>query len=317
MINFTTIGNNSAQRLDDYVTEFSWSDGIPTESAVATKTGVFIGGATSGFRITAPADTNSRMLKVYVGLYGAQGKFQAYLSDQSAPAYTDSSLRSLTVYDSAYTNYTLDYRAASAGQMLIVEFTGRTLFDADYGNVSLAAVTLSGASLPANAPPTVAISRPTNGAAFTAAADITITAEASDSDGKVSLVEFFQNDTELGGVTNSAYVFTWTNVSAGNYTLTAKATDDRGEVAVSAPINIIVNNTTIAPITLLSPLGRGNRFSFSFATEFNRSYTVEHTTSLSPAGWQTLTNMAGDGGVVTATDSIQSETQQFYRVKAQ
>src|SRR5438034_8228659 len=97
--------------------------------------------------------------------------------------------------------YILDYRAAASGQTLIVDFTARTLFDADYGNVSLEAATLSGAGLPTNVPPVVAIMSPTNGATFTAPADITITAEASDSDGTVSLVEFFQADTKLGGVT--------------------------------------------------------------------------------------------------------------------
>src|SRR5438034_11809314 len=66
--------------------------------------------------------------------------------------------------------YILDYRAAASGQTLIVEYTARTLFDADYGNVSLEAATLSGASLP-NAPPSVSVSSPTNNASFTAGAD--------------------------------------------------------------------------------------------------------------------------------------------------
>ncbi len=221
--NFTTIGTNATQRLDDYVTEFSWSDGVPTGSAAPTRTGVFIHGTTNGFRIRAPADTNVRTLKVYAGIYAAEGKFQAYLSDHSAPAYTDTALRGLTVYDNAYTNYTLDYRAASSGQMLFVEFTAKRLFDADYGNVSLEAATL-GASLATNEPPVVAITY---------------------------------------------------------------------------------------------PLVSGNQFSFSFYAESNRTYTIEQTTPLSPVNWQTLTNMIGDGSVITATESIQAEAMQFYRVKVQ
>jgi len=315
--NFTAIGGNNPQRLEDYITEFSWSDGMPTGSTAPTRSGVFIHGSTNGFRITAPADFNSRTLKVYLGLYGAEGKFQAYLSDHSAPAYTDTSFRGLTVYDNAVTNYTLDYRSATSGQMLIVEFTSRTLFDADYGNVSLEAATLSGASLPTNFPPAVAIMSPTNGATYTAPADITITAEASDRDGTVSLVEFFQADTQLGAVTDSTYVFSWTNVDAGSYTLTAKATDAGGANATSIPVNITVNRTPAVPVTLHSLVASSNSFSFSFSTESNRTYTVESTITLSPVDWQTLTNLVGDGSVVTATDSIQAEAQHYYRVKAQ
>jgi hypothetical protein len=501
--NLTIIGTNNTQRLDDYVTQFSWSDGIPIASAAPTKTGVFINGPTNGFRITAPADTSERTLKVYVGLYGAEGKFQAYLSDHSAPAYTDTSLSSIYGNDPAV--YILDYRAASSGQTLIVEWTVKALFDLDYGNVSLEAATLSGANMPTNAPPTVMITSPTNGATFTTPADIPITAEASDSDGRISLVEFFHNDTKLGEATNSPYTFRWTNVASGNYTLTAKATDDleatsssspvsitvanpnappnvtiisptnnatftapadiaitadpsdsdgtislveffqndtklgeatnspyifswtnvtagnyaltarardnlgatnssstiritvirsntpptvaitnptnntlfrapanisiqadasdtdgtvskveffeglnrlgestnapysivwsnalagsysltaratddAGSVATSFPVNVTVNSNSAAPVTLLSPLASNNRFSFSFATESNRIYVVEHTTTLSPVNWQTLTNMLGDGSVVTATDTIQAETPRFYRVKAE
>jgi hypothetical protein len=262
-----------------------------------------------------PADTNGRTLRVYVGLYGAEGKFQAYLSDHSAPAYTDTSLSS--IYGSPPAVYILDYRAASSGQTLTVEYTANALFDFDYGNVSVEAATLSGASLPTNALPTVTITNPTNSAAYTAPASIPITAEASDSDGTVSFVEFFQNNIRLGAATNSPYNFNWTNVGAGNYTLTAKATDNLGGTFSSGPVNLTVTNSTPTPVNLLSPLASGNQFSFSFATESNRTYVIEHTMTLSPVNWQTMTNLVGNGSVVTATNSIQTETQQFFRVKSQ
>src|SRR5439155_1734986 len=251
--NFTTIGTSTIQALQDYVTEFTWSDGAPTGSAGPTRTGVFIHGSTNGFRIMAPADTTGRRLKVFVGLYAAEGKFQAYLSDHSAPAYTDTSLRS-SPYGNDFAVYTLDYRAASSGQTLTVEYTPKTLFDADYGNVSLEAATLSGANLPTNTPPTVAITSPTNSATFTAPANITITAEASDSDGTISRVEFFQNDIKLGAVTNSPYTFSWTSVTAGNYTLTVKATDNLGATSTSSPVSVTVANPNALPtVTITSP----------------------------------------------------------------
>ncbi|MEK6334024.1 MAG: hypothetical protein AABM67_03685 [Acidobacteriota bacterium] len=42
-----------------------------------------------GFQIAVPADTNLHTLKVYVGLWYAQGKLEASLSDASAPIYVD------------------------------------------------------------------------------------------------------------------------------------------------------------------------------------------------------------------------------------
>ena len=312
--NFTTIGTNITQWVQDYVTEFTWSDGTPTGGAGPTRTGVCVHGSTNGFRITAPADTSGRTLKVYVGLYGAEGRFQAYLSDHSAPACTDTSLSS--IYGNPPAVYILDYRAASSGQALIVEYTAGTLFDADYGYVSLQAATLSGASLPTNAPPTVVLTSASSGSTFTAPAEITITATASDSDGSISKVEFFEGGTRLGEATNAPYSTVWSNVVAGSYSITAIATDNSGAVATAIPVNVTVNSATAAPVNCLSPLANGNRFSFSFSTESNRTYLVEHTTSLSPIYWQTLTNVVGDGGVITVADSLQAEPQQFYRVNA-
>ena len=80
--------------------------------------GVFTTGVTTGFELTVPADTTSRTLKLYVGLYGAQGNIQAWLSDFSAAAYTDTTVSN--VFDNAYGVYTLTYAAASSGQMLHV-----------------------------------------------------------------------------------------------------------------------------------------------------------------------------------------------------
>jgi len=313
--NFTKIGTNDTQRLGDNFTAFTWSDGIPTANTNDTRTGVFTYGLTNGFLLSVPADTQSRTLNVYVGLYGAEAKFQAYLSDYSAPAYTDTSLSGLTVYDTAYTNYTLDYRAASSGQTLIVEFTAGTLFDADYGNVSLEAATLSAVSL-TNAPPTVAITNPANSAIFIAPANIVISAKASDDDGSIALVEFFQDGTRLGAATNEPYSFSWTSVSAGNYILTAKATDNLGAATVSTPVAISVTNSPPAAVVIQNPAVSDGAVRFSFATQAGPNYSVQFTDSLARVNWQEVTNFIGAGATVSVTNTTTS-AERFYRVAAQ
>lgn len=101
-----------------------------------------------------------------------------------------------------------------------------------------------------NVPPTVSITAPLNNATFTAPASVTINATAADSDGTVTGVEFFNGSTSLGVDNVAPYSITWSNVAAGAYTLTAKATDDSSAVTTSTPINITVQPpVSCTPVT--------------------------------------------------------------------
>jgi len=91
-----------------------------------------------------------------------------------------------------------------------------------------------------NAPPTVSLTSPAQNATFTALANVAIAATASDSDGTVAQVDFLQGNTLLGSDTTSPYTFTWNNVAAGTYTLTARARDNAGATTASAPVTITV-----------------------------------------------------------------------------
>jgi hypothetical protein len=95
-----------------------------------------------------------------------------------------------------------------------------------------------------NQAPAVSITSPANNASFTAPASITVSANASDADGSISKVEFFQGATKLGEDTSSPYSFAWNSVPAGSYSLTAKATDNTGAVTTSPVISISVVATT-------------------------------------------------------------------------
>jgi hypothetical protein len=96
----------------------------------------------------------------------------------------------------------------------------------------------------ANQAPSVSLTAPANDATYTAPASLTLTANASDVDGSVSKVQFFAGATLLGQSTIAPYSLAWSNVAAGNYTLTAVATDNLGATATSAPIAISVNAAT-------------------------------------------------------------------------
>ena len=143
--NFTPLGTAAVQRYADNFTAFAWSDGTPTSATAGTTTGVFTIGLSNGFALTAPADTNSRKLRIYVGCYAARGHLLAYLSDFSARPYIDTSINDIS-WNNEYAVYEIDYRAASPGQLLNVEYRSLEIFDQVYGNVTLQAATLRSSS---------------------------------------------------------------------------------------------------------------------------------------------------------------------------
>lgn len=100
-------------------------------------------------------------------------------------------------------------------------------------------VTVTG-SVSTNNPPAVTITSPANGAAFAAPATIDFAADASDSDGAIVQVDFYANGSSVGSDTTSPYAITWSNVAAGAYSLTARATDDGGLPTTSNAVTITV-----------------------------------------------------------------------------
>jgi len=97
-----------------------------------------------------------------------------------------------------------------------------------------------------NQAPTVSITSPANGSTFAPPANITLTAAAADADGTITKVEFFNRRVLLGTSTTPPYSIVWSNVPLGTYSLTAKATDDRGGRGTSAPVTVTVATPPIA-----------------------------------------------------------------------
>ena len=225
----------------DNANGYSWSDGTPTASVTNTTTGVWAYGVPaigSGFQISVPADTSLRTLKVFVGAFAALGRFEASLSDDSAPAYVESSLTNIR--NGPGRVYSIQYAAGSAGQTLYIRWSLLMPRAAD-GNVTLQAAVLTAGG--ANNPPLVMVTNPVNNAVFSAPANILIEAKASDLDGTVSQVEFYEGANKLGAANGSPYSFSWNNVSPGHYFLTAVATDNGNETSTSAPVEVFVYGT--------------------------------------------------------------------------
>jgi len=168
---------------------------------------------------------------------------------------------------------------------------------------------------PNNLPPNVSLTSPANGATFTAPASVTVSATASDSDGTVTKVDFYAGNTLLGTDTASPYSFTWSNVAAGNYVITAVATDNNGATTTSNAASIAVTggggSTLPAGWTDADVGAVGAAGSASWTTGANGgTYSVTGagadvwgTTDALHYAYKPLT---GDGSIVARVASIQN-----------
>lgn len=110
-----------------------------------------------------------------------------------------------------------------------------------------------------NLSPKVEIVHPASGAIFRENRDISIDVVTVDPDGWVGKVEFYANEKLIGEQQirfivapppgqPQKFSLVWSNVPAGDYSLTAKAYDDRGAVSVSDPVPIQVRSLPPVPV---------------------------------------------------------------------
>jgi hypothetical protein len=184
-----------------------------------------------------------------------------------APVVSITSPVTNTVYNTVPASITINATATETGGSISkVEFyNGATLLNSDNvspfsytwtgvaaGTYSITAkaydaqatpvtTTSAAVSVYVNTPPAVSITSPVSNATFTAPATINITSTATDADG-IQKVEFYNGASLLGTVTVSPYNYSWTNVAAGTYSITAKAYDNKGGTKTSTAVtNLLVN----------------------------------------------------------------------------
>jgi sulfur relay (sulfurtransferase) complex TusBCD TusD component (DsrE family) len=105
--------------------------------------------------------------------------------------------------------------------------------------------------------PTITLTSPLNGANYSPPAAINLAASVTANGHSITKVQFYNGATLLGEDASAPYSLTWSNVSAGSYSLTARAVYDTGSTVASSPANVTV--ATPAPtIALSSPLNGAN-----------------------------------------------------------
>jgi len=91
-----------------------------------------------------------------------------------------------------------------------------------------------------NQAPSVSIDMPTSGSQFLQGATISLVASASDADGSVVRVDFYDGATLLARDTSAPWRFDWTGASVGSHALTAIAYDNQSASQISSVVNIQV-----------------------------------------------------------------------------
>src|SRR5467141_1101378 len=101
----------------------------------------------------------------------------------------------------------------------------------------------------------VMLTAPAAGALYNAPAAVVLSAlaQAKQKSHPIVKVEFFQGTNLIGTVAGprrgDQYTLNWTGVAAGNYVVTAKATNDKGDTDLSDPVSITVNALPSVSIT--------------------------------------------------------------------
>ena len=99
-----------------------------------------------------------------------------------------------------------------------------------------------------NSNPVISITSPGSNTTLTEGNSVEIKANASDYDGIVQRVDFYQNDVLISSDTSAPFIANWTP-SAGTYTLTAKATDDMGAQSTSQNVVITIDPSMVCSET--------------------------------------------------------------------
>jgi glucose/arabinose dehydrogenase len=109
----------------------------------------------------------------------------------------------------------------------------------------------------------VTVTAPGAGQPVVVGATITLGATSTDADGTVTRVEFFVGGAKVGEALAEPFTAPWTPSAPGLRVLTARATDDRGAFALSAPVTVTVQaaggGDVLAPVATLVTPAAGTR----------------------------------------------------------
>lgn len=130
----------------------------------------------------------------------------------------------------------------------------------------------------ANKAPGVQLTKPAPNSSYAVPAQIPLEASASDTDGTVQKVEFYAGTQLLGTDTSAPFQHDWAGAAPGEYSVTAKAFDNKGATSLSSPVAVKV---LAAPAVVTTPS--------TVNVKQGESTTVDVKLAVQPSGPVTVT----------------------------
>jgi hypothetical protein len=127
-----------------------------------------------------------------------------------------------------------------------------------------------------NLPPTVIITSPQGGTVITEGTDLTITAEATDTDGDIVLVEFFRENEKLFTTSTTPYTYTLSKITTGTYHFKVVVTDNKGATTASEVVSVKVITSEL-PVGINGPS--------CIETERTYEYTLNNDLPTTNVSW--------------------------------
>jgi uncharacterized repeat protein (TIGR02543 family) len=168
--------------------------------------------------------------------------------------------------------------------------------------------------------PLVELLAPTNAQTFTIGSSINIIASATDLDGSISKIEFYQNSTKIGEKSSLPFSLEWQPPATGTYAVYAKAIDSNAAVGVTASISVIV--VDFAPTHTV--IYNGNGSTGGTVPTDNQTYQQNATVTVSDnagnltktgysfAGWNTAADGSGTSYNPAATFNMGAANVTLY-----
>jgi subtilisin-like proprotein convertase family protein len=183
--------------------------------------GALTGSAQSSVTLAWDSSSGGAVAGYHLYQGGASGTYTKVIPAGNATNATASGLTSSRTYFFAVTAY---------------DSTG---LESDFSNEVSYTVPIA-----TNNPPGIALTSPASGASYTAPATIPLAASVTANGHTITKVQFYNGATLLAEDTSTPYSFTWSNVSTGSYSLTARAVYDAGSTVTSAPANVAVTSAS-------------------------------------------------------------------------
>ena len=162
-----------------------------------------------------------------------------------------------------------------------------------------------------NVPPSVSITSPTAGAVFSEPANVTIQVTATNSANTVTNVQFLVGSSVLTNEAAPPFSAITDSLAAGNYTLSAIASDNMG---VTATNDIAISVVASVPIVISALQPSSTSFQFDYTATPGLRYVVQYSTNLALPNWAAIITNTATGNPETFVDTNATNNPAFYRV---